>query len=508
MAFLPDFSPHVFVSYSHIDDEPFGGTRWVTEFHKNLVQRIQVHVGATVSVWRDPRLGGSDVFPQEIEKQVRGSAVLLSVVSPGYVHSEWCRRELETFVSAAEASGGVHLGSKRRIVKVVKTPVRPEEVPPMLQELNGHLFYREERDTGRSREFLLDTSGESRQKYEAAIDDIAQEVKMIFELLDSGVSPSAPPGLGGPSGIPIFLAHTSSDLFDKRLFLKRELMARGYEVLPQKDDTPPFDEGSLAALRPDIERAKLSVHLLGARYGVIPEGMEKSTVELQYAMATERNDPNLTRVVWIPPELGNVQDRQHKFLQAVRNHELGGGPVEVLENSIEDLKTFLNDRLNPPAKPARETPPVPANGAAAVAGDREPLRVYLIHDPRDSDAVKPLLDFLFDHGVQVYTPTFEGDPEQIREDHKENLLVSDVVLIWWGVANLAWINSKTRDLAKLKAWGRTTPFRAAGVLLADPPNPQKDTFRCLEAKIVKLPGGFSPAAVSPLLGTLENGAHG
>lgn len=522
MAFLPGFSPHVFVSYSHIDDEPFGvnSSRWVTEFHKNLVQRIQVYVGATVSVWRDPKLGGSDVFPQEIEKQVKGSAVLVSIISPGYVHSEWCRRELDTFVKAAESSGGVHLGSKRRIVKVVKTPVKLAEVPEMLQELNGHVFFREERDTGRFREFLLDTSGESRQKYEAAIDDIAQEVQAIFQMLESGAAPAPTPS--GTSGSPtaIFLAHTSSDLFDKRLFLKRELMARGYEVLPLKDEVPPFDEQSLAALRPDIERAKLTVHLLGARYGVIPEGLDRSLVELQYAMAAERNDPNQTRIVWIPPELTGVQERQQKFLEAVRNHELGSGPMEVLENSIEDLKTFLNDRLNPPAKPAAAKPapanPAPQSEAVAApeaavktdAADHQPLRVYLIHDPRDSDAIKPAQDFLFDHGVQVYLPTFEGDPEQIREDHKENLLVSDVVLIWWGTANAAWVNSKTRDFAKLKAWGRTTPFRAAAVLLADPANPQKDTFRCLEAKVIKLPGSFSGAAISPFLGNLENGANG
>jgi len=505
MAFLPEYSPHVFVSYSHIDDEPFNGTRWVTEFHKNLVQRIQVYVGATVSVWRDPKLGGSDVFPQEIEKQVRGSAVLVSIISPGYVHSEWCRRELDTFLQAAEAHGGVHLGSKRRIVKVVKTPVKVAEVPQMLQELNGHVFFREERDTGRFREFLLDTGGEARQKYEAAIDDIAQEVKTIFELLDSGTS--AAPAAAVSTGVPIFLAHTSSDLYDKRLFLKRELQARGYQIFPRKDEMPPLDESGLEALRADLDQCKLSVHLLGSRYGIIPEGMESSIVELQYTMAEQRKDSTLTRIVWIPPDLAGVQDRQLKFLDAVRNHDVGGGAVEVLENSIEDLKTFLNDRLNP--KPAAAKSKAPSAPVAADTSEEghQPLRVYLIHDPRDTDAIQPLQNYLFDHGIQVYLPSFEGDPDQIREDHKENLLVSDVVLIWWGAANAAWVNSKTRDFAKLKAWGRTEPFRATAVLIANPPNAQKNTFRCLDAKVIKLPEDFTGEILSPLLGDLENGAR-
>jgi hypothetical protein len=506
VAFLQEYSPHVFVSYSHIDNEPEFGRSWVTEFHNNLVQRIQVCVGATVSVWRDGKLGGSDVFSQEIEKQVRGSAVLVSIVSPGYVHSEWCRRELETFLEAAAARGGVHLGTKRRIVKVVKTPVKVGEVPEMLQELNGHVFFREERDTGRFREFLLDAGGEARQKYEAAIDDIAQEVKTIFELLESGASAAPTPATGG---VPIFLAHTSSDLYDKRLFLKRELQARGYRILPRRDEMPPPDERGLEALRADLEQCKLSVHLLGSRYGVIPEGMERSIVELQYTIAEEHRDSTLTRIVWIPPDLTRVEERQLKFLKSVRNYEVGGGAVEVLENSIEDLKTFLNDRLNPkPVAPKGKTPATSDAGAEGSEDGHQPLRVYLIHDPRDSDAIQPLQNYLFDHGIQVYFPTFEGDPDQIREDHKENLLVSDVVLIWWGAANAAWVNSKTRDFAKLKAWGRTSRFRAKAVLIANPPNPQKNTFRCIEAEVIQLPENFSAEVLTPVLGKLENGAHG
>ena len=83
-----------------------------------------------------------------------------------------------------------------------------------------------------------------------------------------------------------------------------------------------------------------------------------------------------------------------------------------------------------------------------------------------------------------------------------------MVLIWWGAANAAWVNSKTRDFAKLKAWGRTSPLRAKAVLIANPPNPQKNIFRSLEAEVIKLPENFSAEVLTPVLGKLENGAYG
>ena len=60
--------------------------------------------------------------------------------------------------------------------------------------------------------------------------------------------------------------------------------------------------------------------------------------------------------------------------------------------------------------PVRRPPPRPASPS-----------VYLIYDQRDAAAVSPWADFLFEQGLEVMHPVFEGDEAEVREYHEENL---------------------------------------------------------------------------------------
>jgi hypothetical protein len=90
MGLVSGYNNDVFISYSHIDNQPFGdpGGGWVDIFHEHLQNFVNVHVGRRTNVWRDRRLTGAEVFSDEIEQQLRSSAVLVSVISPGYLQSE------------------------------------------------------------------------------------------------------------------------------------------------------------------------------------------------------------------------------------------------------------------------------------------------------------------------------------------------------------------------------------------------------------------------------------
>jgi hypothetical protein len=107
MSLVSGYDNEIFISYSHIDNEPFGDPRggWVDIFHEQLQNFVNVHVGRRTNVWRDKRLTGAEVFSNEIEQQLRKSAVLVSIVSPGYMQSEWCNRELVGFTKAALDQG-------------------------------------------------------------------------------------------------------------------------------------------------------------------------------------------------------------------------------------------------------------------------------------------------------------------------------------------------------------------------------------------------------------------
>ena len=55
-----------------------------------------------------------------------------------------------------------------------------------------------------------------------------------------------------------------------------------------------------------------------------------------------------------------------------------------------------------------------------------------MYDQRDAAVVSPWADFLFEQGVEVVHPVFEGDEAEVREYHEEILRTSDGVVIFVG----------------------------------------------------------------------------
>jgi len=53
----------VFISYTHVDNQPFGPDhlRWITHLHEHLTCRVSQLYGDQATVWRDEKLQGNDV---------------------------------------------------------------------------------------------------------------------------------------------------------------------------------------------------------------------------------------------------------------------------------------------------------------------------------------------------------------------------------------------------------------------------------------------------------------
>jgi hypothetical protein len=145
----------VFISYARIDDLPLtpGEKGWVTRFHRTLKNILSMRLGREAKIWRDDKLQGTDVFSSEIVAQFRGSAALMSIVTPRYLNSEWCTREAREFCEAAQQTGGLVIGNKSRVIKVIKTPVDEHEaqaLPTHMRNLLGfEFFYRQGRGSTR-----------------------------------------------------------------------------------------------------------------------------------------------------------------------------------------------------------------------------------------------------------------------------------------------------------------------------------------------------------------------
>ena len=493
MGLVTGYDNDVFISYGHIDNQPFGdpGGGWVDIFHEHLQNFVNVHIGHRTKVWRDKRLTGAEIFSDEIEQQLRSSAVLVSVISPAYMRSEWCNRELVGFAKAAQDRGSLRVGNLQRVVKVLRLPVERSALPPLLDEVLGAQFYRVDPASERARDLLLDPAGDARQVFRARVDDVAHDLSRLLGAMaaSGGAATAAPPA---PAGDTVFLAWTTGDLTEEREKLRRELEARNYRVVPT--GAPPLDaagvrESVLAALR----EAKIAIHLIGALYGFVPEGEERSIIELQSDEALyQASNSAAARIFWLAPNAQPQDRRLSVLVDRLQKQSPQGGRVDLLANqTIEDLKTLALDRLNPP------------KAAPAVVKAASPL-VYLMCDQLDRSTVAPLQDFLFDQSLEVRLPLFDGDSEQIREEHYELLKECDGVLIFWGKANEGWLRTMLRDLNKVFGLGRTEGkrYKAKSLYLAELPDVNKERFRTGEVSTIRAGSEFDPDVLRPFVAQL------
>jgi hypothetical protein len=116
MGLSSDFENHIFISYAHRDNLPLseGQKGWIESLHRALEIRLGQTLGADPRIWRDPKLGGNDYFADSLATQLSKAAILVTVLSPSYVNSEWCSRELKEFYGFATKQGGVRVDDKSR----------------------------------------------------------------------------------------------------------------------------------------------------------------------------------------------------------------------------------------------------------------------------------------------------------------------------------------------------------------------------------------------------------
>ena len=483
-----NFEHDLFISYAHIDNQALvpGQDGWITTFQRSIEIRLAQLLGREPKIWRDLKLNGNDFFDEEIVQQLPKVAALITILSPRYVQSEWCLKELQAFCDATESSGGVRFGNKARIFKVVKTPVATEKHPPLVQGVLGYEFYRVSAESTRPRELAQGTEGEN--EYWAKLDDLAYDLCELIERVQS--SSDQPSTNGNSSKRAIYVAETTHDLREKRDAIRRDLMLHGYPVFPDKPlplVSPEFQQ----AVGESLAQCDMSIHLVGRNYGVVPEGDTKSIVELQNELARNAGDDDgqLPRLIWVPPGLEVDDERQQGLIDFLQTH-IQKTNTDLLEVSLEEFKAAIHERLRRDEPDEDESKSDDATDAVP-ADDSEVRRIYLVCDQRDLENVGSLEDYLFDQGYEVVLPAFEGDEADVRQDHVENLRMCEGIIIYYGSANELWLRAKLRELQKVAGYGRAEPMLAKAIFIAGPSTPKKERFRTREAIILRATEGFS-----------------
>ena len=509
-----DFEGDAFISYAHLDDLELieGRKGWVANFHRALEVRVAQLLGKPPHIWRDPKLSGNDLFAETLVDRLKRVAVLVSVVTPRYLKSEWTLRELTEFFKAAEAQGGLKVRDKARVFKVLKQPVPLDKIPQELRAILGYEFFKTDPDTGKVRELDEVFGPDAQRDFWLKLDDLAHDLVALLEALeeDAQLAPFVPDqmqqvasaGTGAPPAVApptvaratVYLAETTSDVREQRESLRRDLQQHGFRVLPEQPIPHEADE-AMAAVQDALAQSRLAIHLLGKNYGLVPEGATQSLAELQYELATVRSTQGrFSRLLWIPPNLQVDDTRQRTLLDRVRMDPRIGTHADLLETSFEELRTAAQDWLE------RDLAPAPV--AAAPDSGAAP-QVYFVADQRDADRIVPWCDALFDQHLEVIQPIFDGDEAELRAFHEETLSSCDACLIFYGAGNELWLRRKLREIQKSPGYGRTKPAPLVWIAQIGPRTPDKERFRTHEATVVPQWDGVALEALRPFIAQLK-----
>lgn len=486
------FDGDAFISYAHIDNIGLieGRKGWVANLHRALETKVAQRLGRSARIWRDPKLAGNDILSEALIAQVRRCVALVSILSPGYLNSEWCRKELEEFCRAAEEQGFLSVREKARIFKVLKTPVSRHQMPEPFQPLLSYDFFKIDPETGRVRELDEMFGPDAERDFWIKLTDLAHDLCELIETLEVTDADAL------PSRGEIFLAETTTDLREERDAIRRDLQQHGYTVLPAQP-LPLSAPEAMSAIREQLGRCRMSVHMIGRHYSVVPEGGLDSLLELQHDLAIERGQQGaFSRLVWIPRNLTIVDERQQRLIEQFRMDGRLQDGADLIEASLEDLRTTIASELRRQDRPQAPAVTAPPSGS---------LQVYLLYDSRDAEAAGPWSDFLF-KDFEVIPPAFTGDEADLRLYHEENLRTCDGVLILHGAGNLPWLRRKLAEIQKSAGYGRTKSLPQVAICLIPPETPEKVQFRTHHALVVPQWQGFSPGPLQPFVSAVKAGA--
>lgn len=503
----PNFEEDIFINYAHLDNQTsiLSNSGWVDGMHALLLERLSVLMGEQPKIWRDVVMGGNDELTPTIVLRLAKTAFLVSVISPSFVKSVWCKKEINEFYRRAAENGGIKINNKSRIFKVVKTPIEDKELleasdlsprlRELLQESLGYEFYEFDKISGRPTEYSL-LGQENQTKFLKKLEDLALGIKAFIKCQQSSASKPA------ECETSIYLAETTPELSEQRAEIKRELELHGYHVLPDRN-LPAEGSAFEKEVTGYLKQAVLSIHLIGTDYSTISANDEFSKrqerdrmhklladrVRLQHELAMERgiDDEKYSRIIWMPEQLEPEEPIYSDFVNFLRNDPGVYEGAEVLCGSkSEDLKTVIQKKLK--IQNVAPTPP------------QERKRIYLICEKQDAEAVTELASHLEAKNYQVTIPFKQG--AGTSTNHTENQRLCDAVLIFYGNTTPYSIQMKLIEIRKNEVL-RDKPLLAKGIYVSGPETEQKKNFDSAEAMVMKNFQDISADSINPFLEHLE-----
>lgn len=488
--------------YSSKDDEPMTGEvkGWISSFNKFLSTLLYQITK------ENPELTLMS------EKSFEASAisdytVILCVMTENLEQEKPIVEVINQYGKILKKSNRLVADGVARFFKVLKKPYDSDNAFPELEDLIPYDFYLIDPLSGDTQEFTRFFGNDAERSYWMKLVDMAYDINHVLNAKQK--TESDPTYDGIPKEKTVYLASSGVDMVIQRDIIKRELIRHGYKVLP--DHSLPKEIKALdRMIRDDLDKCRLSIHMVGEDYGYKPKGSELSVVDIQNRVASdhtyqivEKNEklPDnkkepFSRLIWVSPDLKNVTERQKIFIEDLKSDAAALEEAEVLQISLQELKTIIREELVTGGrfKSKREIK------GFEQTEEEESKMIYLIADKRDIKSIDQLQDYLKRKGFNVVSPSYEGDLVDLRYIHQENLRRCDASIIYYGDATAEWINTKLQDLLKAPGFGRDKPMEAKAVYFNGKKNVDLEHFKRNNAMILGNNGGdFTPKYLKPFL---------
>lgn len=458
----------IFISYARDDDQPPPDCPdrkgFVTFLDESIRYEFRDLGPERPKIWRDvKRISDGDQFSAELEDALKNASFLLVVLSPNWMSSSWCKRELDTFAKYHPAEG-----IRERIIVVGKRHVDRDRRPSLLQGQTGFAFYARAEDPDE-----IEGDVEFFDRGKPCDDRYWSKLKSLAAYLLRRRPPPPPAPQYPPTGRTIYVAKPASDMRAGYDRIVSELTGKGHTVVPPPAEEIPLDR-AVAMIEHALAKAEISVHLLGEKFGDTPEDqLPMAKLQLARAALKEAADPGKTfhRIVWAP-SLWTTQPANGQPATEVSRH-----PIDVLAqfdrqlptdkvegNTLSKLVDFLNQHLIAIA----QVPPPPT--LQSTDGN---VRLYLYHSPEDSDYALGLARVLQQRNVEPLLPVFDGPSAEIERFNDKGLAECDAVVLCWAKACEVWVRAQARRLRNWHDLGRAHQFAYRAVVAAPPPGSRK-----------------------------------
>jgi hypothetical protein len=345
MNCINGYTYDIFISYAHIDNQSDG---WIERFYKKLSPLLAQRVGRMdkVKIWWDSKkLDGSIMFDDSIREGIKHSAIMICLLSPGYLASEYCKKELELFYKKAQTETvGLKVGDRSRILNVLLNNIPFPDWPLELTGTIGFPFHdaEEAEDLGDP----LDTGTRRFRNQLRDLRDAIEKLMNDFPKEDLSVpikEKEKEEEREKEERFTIYLGEVADTLRTARKRTIAELQKKGYKIVT---DIPPPYEAELHAkkVKEELEKVHLSVHLLDQYPGREMMGIQDMYYpQTQTELGLQIAKPKL---IWVPAEVdvSIIEDEKYKlFLQKLEEGKQTYRSLEYIRGEKSTLTRQIAD---------------------------------------------------------------------------------------------------------------------------------------------------------------------